>query len=165
MEEIIAIIDTQDKVIGKMTLSEAKRTKSSYRLISIILKDDYNNIILQQRALSKTFPNHFAESASGHVKYNETYEQAAQRELFEELHIQTPLTLISIDSVNYNEIEKKVGIFIGKLQNKTILINPKEISSIHKISIKTLKTNPLVLQMTPTCKHILGSYYDKIRIY
>lgn len=63
--------------------------------------DTANNILIQKRSMQKdTYPGYYTVSASGHIDKGESYEQAARREMEEELGIDKthPLKLTHVDT-------------------------------------------------------------------
>lgn len=83
----ITIVDRKDNVIGATTKEEAL-SKGLIRRISRIFLIDENKIYLQRRGPDmQLFPNTWDQSAGGHVDEGESYEEAAIRELSEELGI------------------------------------------------------------------------------
>ena len=59
------------------------------RLVAILLFNSKGELFLQLRSKEKrVYPNTWTASASGKVDHNESYEQAAKRELKEELDIE-----------------------------------------------------------------------------
>lgn len=84
----IGIVNKNDKVIGSMSIDEAPRQGQIRRIVRIFLFDKKGKLFLQRRSSSKkTFPNTWDQSAGGHVEENESYLEAAKRELNEELGI------------------------------------------------------------------------------
>jgi isopentenyl-diphosphate delta-isomerase type 1 len=92
MEEIFDIVDDQDRVIGQAPRSEVHRRKLLHRAVSIFVFDSQGRLLLQQRSATKDeYPLCYTSSASGHLSAGEDYDDAAPRELQEELGLTTPL--------------------------------------------------------------------------
>ena len=86
--EFFDLVDENDKIIGKIKDDESVSAKK-LRFINIFIIDKNNKIVVPKRSGNrKIFPNCFDFSVGGHVNSGETYEQAAYRELKEELDIE-----------------------------------------------------------------------------
>jgi len=87
--EYLDLVDENDKVIGKEDRNIIyKNGWKNFRVINIIIFTKDNKILLPQRSENRrVFPNCYDCSVGGHVDSGETYEEAAYRELKEELGI------------------------------------------------------------------------------
>ena len=91
-EELIDVVDDQDRVVVVMSRSEVHRRGVLHRAVHVFLVDEKNRIYLQRRAWSKEQdPGLWDSSASGHVDSGESYDAAVERELEEELGVRVPL--------------------------------------------------------------------------
>lgn len=89
--ELIEIVDGRDRPLAAMDISEAHRQSLSHRAVLILVYDPNRKIYLQRRGLNKAiYPGRWDVSASGHVKAGESREDAAIRELYEEIGITAP---------------------------------------------------------------------------
>ncbi len=85
-EEIYAVVDRDDRVVGKATRGEIHREGYLHRSVHVFVFNRAGQLYIQKRAMTKdTHPGLWDSSASGHVDFGETYEVAAARELKEEL--------------------------------------------------------------------------------
>jgi isopentenyl-diphosphate Delta-isomerase len=86
--EILEIVDFDDKVIGTATRGEIHRRGFFHRAVHIFVCNPVGRVYIQRRSDSKDrHPGKLDSSAAGHVDPGETYEQTAIRELEEELGI------------------------------------------------------------------------------
>ena len=84
--EMVDVIDKDDNVIGVMTDAEAVTGKRRFRIVHVILVNDDDTMLLQWRGAGKELsPRTFTASAAGKVLAGESYEEAAHRELKEEM--------------------------------------------------------------------------------
>lgn len=91
MTEYIAKVDENDKVVGKTTKRESHKLGHPHRVVAVfILKKD--KILINERQDNGLFDH----SVGGHVRYRETYGEAAQRESFEEAGLPRDAELIYI---------------------------------------------------------------------
>lgn len=78
----VVVVDENDEVVGTMPISEAHANGTLHRISIVYVENNKGEILIQSRV--DGFLDH---SAAGHVDPGESYEEAAQRELFEELGI------------------------------------------------------------------------------
>ena len=102
--EVFDVVDENDNVIRQATRGEVHRDKNLiHRSVGVIVFDKKGRVFLQQRSATKdTDPLKWTISASGHVnrkikntdKKSKIYEEAAHRELVEELGVDLPLKIV-----------------------------------------------------------------------
>lgn len=90
MEEYLDVINENDEVIGKATKEECHKKKLLHRGSCVLIFNKKGELLIQKRSrLNINWKGYWAASAGGHVYVGETYEDAAKRELEEELDIVT----------------------------------------------------------------------------
>jgi isopentenyl-diphosphate delta-isomerase len=91
MEEVI-LVDHNDQEIGVMEKMEAHRLGLLHRAFSVILFNNHNEILLQQRAFSKYHsPGLWTNTCCSHPRPGESTDAGAVRRLEEEMGIQCAL--------------------------------------------------------------------------
>jgi 16S rRNA (adenine1518-N6/adenine1519-N6)-dimethyltransferase len=94
--EMFCVVDAQDRVIGAEPRDYVHVNKLRHRAIHVLVFNQQGEIFLQRRSIWKDRnPGRWDSSTSGHVDAGESYEEAAHRELREELGIECPLEEIS----------------------------------------------------------------------
>lgn len=84
--ELVEVVDTKDRTLGVMPLDEVHKQSLMHRSVLILVYNMKNELYLQKRGKNKSlYPGRLDISASGHVKQGESREDAAIRELYEEL--------------------------------------------------------------------------------
>lgn len=84
----ITVVDENDNVIGAEDPKIVAEKGLIHRIVRVIVKNSKGKYYLQFRGPNKTtFPNRWDQSVGGHVDEGETYEEAALREMEEELGI------------------------------------------------------------------------------
>ncbi|MFB9608700.1 NUDIX domain-containing protein [Streptomyces roseofulvus] len=88
MDELVERVDCQDRVLGVVTRRQAIREGWLHRIASTVCRDERGRILVHRRSeqLSR-FPGLYEVMVGGAVGVGESYEQAAGRELAEELGI------------------------------------------------------------------------------
>lgn len=97
--EFFDIVNENDEIIGKISEDMQNTIKpSQLRFINIIITNNNKQIVVPKRSSNRrNFPNCYDFSVGGHVNSEEEYEEAAYRELKEELGI----TNVKLQEVAY----------------------------------------------------------------
>ena len=124
-DHLIDIVDEDDTVVGADTKTEAQQKGLVHRVVRISLEDPLGNILIQKRQDGKElYPNCWDSAAAGHVDSGESYEQAAERELYEELGVVTKLR-----EVKYYKSEGKFGWrMLNRVNKLYVVVIPPETS-------------------------------------
>ena len=86
MTEYFDVINEKDEVVGKATREECHKKGLLHRAVHIILVSKKGQILLQKRSMKKDlYKGWWIDAAAGHVDSGESCEQAASREVKEEL--------------------------------------------------------------------------------
>ncbi|MEI6711578.1 MAG: NUDIX domain-containing protein [bacterium] len=88
MPEILDIINLNDQIIGQDTKENIYLEKHMHRIVHIFIKDSSGRQLLQLRSIKSSYlPLHWSTAVGGHVQSGESYEDAARREMTEEIGI------------------------------------------------------------------------------
>jgi 16S rRNA (adenine1518-N6/adenine1519-N6)-dimethyltransferase len=91
-DERFAVVDAEDRVIGDAPRSTVHGDNLLHRAVHILLFNDAGELFLQKRSRRKDrHPGAWDSSAAGHVDSGEDYDEAAGRELQEELGVTAKL--------------------------------------------------------------------------
>lgn len=91
-DELFIVVDKNDKVIGYQPRSATHKNRLLHRTVAVAVFNDKGEILLQKRGMNvDVSPGLYSLSATGHVSKGETYKQAAEKELREELGIEGKL--------------------------------------------------------------------------
>lgn len=86
--EIVIIVDEEDNIVDYLPRKEAHDKKLLHRTISVLVFNDQGQAMLQKRSMKKdSNPGKWSNATGGHVGKNESYDEAAHREVKEELKI------------------------------------------------------------------------------
>lgn len=129
MPERVQYVDEHDNPIGAGTREEAWAKKINLRHSHMILQDENGRFLLAQRSLTKKKnPGRWSSSAAGHVDEDETYEEAANREMFEEIGVKTPLTIIG--KFHNDAADAFITVFSGTITSDTpISVDSDEVAA------------------------------------
>lgn len=152
MEEQVVLVSEQDEIQGFMGKTEAHENGLLHRAISIIIFNKNREMLIQQRAFEKYhWKGIWSNAVCTHPRQNETYKEAAERRLFEELGFNTPLE--EMFHFIYKAKDEESGlteheldhVFVGE-HNGEIPFNTAEVNDIKWLTIPELlneiETNP-----------------------
>ncbi|MEU1726310.1 NUDIX domain-containing protein [Nonomuraea sp. NPDC005692] len=95
MGELVERVDEQDRVLGVVERAEAVRRRWMHRIATTICRDPTGWILVLRRAEGHVrFPCHYDVMVGGAVGVGESYEDAAARELVEELSVGVPVRFL-----------------------------------------------------------------------
>lgn len=138
-DPIMEYVDENDNVIGCLPRSEIRKQKKSYRLIAVFVFNDKGQLLVQKRSSQlKRFPNYYESSVGGHVELGESYEEAALREMKEELGIKKPLKFVKKKKITYEEVTKFVTLFECST-NQKLKIDKQEVKEAKFMDISQIK--------------------------
>jgi 8-oxo-dGTP pyrophosphatase MutT (NUDIX family) len=85
-EELVDIVDDADNVVATVTRSEMRARRLQHRSVGIAVMSTDGRLLIHRRSPAKDiWPGWWDIAAGGVVASGETYDQAARRELAEEL--------------------------------------------------------------------------------
>jgi|ERR1043165_1342086 isopentenyl-diphosphate delta-isomerase len=91
-EEQVVLVDEDNNVLGYMGKLEAHKKALLHRAISVIIFNSKGEQLVQQRAWTKYhFAGIWSNTCCSHPRKDESFQHAAERRLWEELGIKTPL--------------------------------------------------------------------------
>lgn len=137
--EYFYVVDENDKVLGKATREECHKRGLIHRSVYIFVINRRGEIFIQRRSMSKDlYPGYYTGSATGHVDYGEDYDEAARRELREELGIEAPLIRVCKFKCFYN-IEREISMLYICRYNGPIRLNRDEVIEGRFMSVEEIK--------------------------
>ena len=126
--ELLYHVTKDDSVLGPVERSKAHDNQLLHRSGIIFLIRSDGKIMLQHRSPSKTpFPDCWDSSASFHVMFGESYEEAATRELREETGISAQPAYLGKFSYHVPPENETVAVFWCK-SDETVRIDSSESS-------------------------------------
>lgn len=100
MSEEVVVVNEKDEIIGTMPKDEAHRNGTPHRIAVTYVENNLGQILVQIRMSGS-----LDHSSSGHVEVGESYEEAARRELEEELEIRD----VKLTSIGKGLMDEKFG--------------------------------------------------------
>ncbi|OGK44067.1 hypothetical protein A2957_01230 [Candidatus Roizmanbacteria bacterium RIFCSPLOWO2_01_FULL_38_11] len=154
-KEIFVVVDSDDNIIDYRSRYECHHDKNLiHRAADIVLFNDKGNILMQKRSTRKdTFPLFYTISASGHVGKGESYEEAAYRELLEEIGIKTKLEFKGTFLSSIPRETEMAAVFVGKYDKSDFVLDEDEVESVAFFSIDEIIN--MIEKLTPGCINTL----------
>lgn len=137
LDEIVDLVDEQDRVIGTVRRGEAiKDPKLIHREVAVLIYDDQGRILLQQRSRKKVdSPLYWTVSCAGWVTKGSDPLDEAHKELQEELGFDAYLEFFKkIFRSNFKS--EFYYCYKGKYSNQGIVANKDEIEQVRFFSRK-----------------------------
>ncbi|MFN6075089.1 MAG: isopentenyl-diphosphate Delta-isomerase [Fluviicola sp.] len=169
--ELLILVDENDQEIGSMEKMEVHEKGLLHRAFSILIFNSKNEMLLQQRALSKYHSGGlWTNTCCSHPRKEESTLQAANRRLIEEMGFSTELeekfSFIYRAELDKNMIEHELDhVFFGTFEGE-FQFNREEVNAIRWISISDLiqeiKDSPS--SFTEWFKILMNEYLDKLRL-
>ncbi len=166
-EEILDVVDENDRFVGKTTRKEVREKVLMHRVSRVIIKNSENKFLIQKRAATKKmFPSHFDVGIAETVKSGGGYVGAGMRGLMEELGIfgisniqlmHSFLFKIKYSSLQINEHCKVYQIvYDGKLT-----VQQEEIDDIRLLEIEDIKKLMREMPFHPIGKVVFEKYLEE----
>ncbi|MBU3915602.1 NUDIX domain-containing protein [bacterium] len=160
MEEVFDIVNINDEVIGSAKRSEVHGNPSLiHRVAHVLIFNTKGELFLQKRSMSKDVqPGKWDTSVGGHLDAGESYQDAALREMKEELGIAPEKIEFLYKYCHSNDYETEyVSTFFGSW-NGIIWMNKDEIEEGRFWKIDEIESNSMDTQFTPNFLDELERY-------
>jgi len=169
-EEKVILVNEKDEPIGLMPKMEAHEKGLLHRAFSVFVFNDKNELMLQQRALSKYHsPGLWTNTCCSHQREGESNIQAGKRRLQEEMGFTTNLkdTMAFIYKAPFDNglTEHEFDhILVGNF-NDLPNLNPQEVSAWKWMKLEEVKTDMKnhPERYTEWFKIIFDKYYQSIQ--
>ncbi len=161
-EEIFDVCDEYDQVIGQATRAEVHARGLLHRAVHIWIWRSDGRLMVHLRSETKDqFPNCYTSSASGHLDTGEDYEQAAHRELKEELDLAGELTWstkLPASSLTANEH----SVLFEMITDEIPKPDPGEIAEVEYLTLPELRQllDREPDNLTPPFRALLEWWFD-----
>ena len=159
--EQVEIIDTNGNVLKVVTRKESIEKNLCIKGAFVIVDNGSGKYYIQKRSMNKEiYPGLWAAGAGGGVAVGETFEDAAHRELEEELGIKADVRFIFDFSFKSEVSNYKSKIYIT-VYNGEVTPNTEEIETgkwASKQEIEEMESNG---QLCPDTAQYMKIYFDK----
>ena len=160
-EEIVTIVDGEDREIGAVPRSKMRAERLRHRASYILVFNSKKELYVQKRTNTKdVFPGHYDVVAGGVVLAGESYKESAQRELSEELGI-TNLPLDPLFRFNYEDRYIRLwGAAFSCLYDGELVLQEEEIESGAFMKVNDVLRLAESERFTPDGLYVLRRYVE-----
>lgn len=128
--EFLDVVNENDNIIDKASKKDVYEKLLSHRIVHVFVFNDKGDMALQMRGKNVSFcPLHWC-TAAGHVAAGESYEEAARREMKEEIGIEPKATFLYRDLY---EVKNRPNKFLASFRashNRPFRLNSREVEKI-----------------------------------
>ncbi len=150
-------------MVGESTLGDCLEGGLLHRAVAVVVSRSDGKVILQQRSRKDRWqPGMWTLSCTGHVKRGESYEEAASRELAEELGLRSSLATLGkylLPPIREGElIEREWVALFAASTDAPINIDPVELESVEGFDGEGLRAMVEGGGLTPDASLLLEEY-------
>jgi len=133
--EIIDIVDENNNIVGSASVSEAHDKRLLHRVAGVFVFDVNGSLYLQ----TGNKYGKFDLPVGGHVQQGEAYENAAKREMLEEIGLDIPIQPVATFLPADARLGHYWGLFTATAPDGWKFTATEEVSSLSKLDIDTIK--------------------------
>jgi isopentenyl-diphosphate delta-isomerase type 1 len=139
-KELFIVVDENDRFLGYRTRYDCHHDKTLiHRTIGVLIYNSKGEILLQKRSLTKDLnPGKWAVGVGGHVMKGQTYDEAAKREMLEELGINIEIQLVK-KWLMKSDAETEMSMLYQGFSEGPFKINLTELTEVKFFQTKILK--------------------------
>ncbi len=162
MVDVFDVVDEKDNVVGTALRKEChSNPKLIHRSIGIFVFNSIGELFLQKRSMKKDLDAGLWDlSVSGHVEKGQTYEEAAKRELMEELGVTTEIKYFFDFKYRVKQESENSRLFFAK-HNGPFKLNSDEISEGRFFGLEKVKEMMKEKIISPYCLLVLKEYFER----
>jgi isopentenyldiphosphate isomerase len=141
-DELLDVVDDADVVTTQALRSTVHERGLQHRGVHVLLFTSEGKLLIQKRSANRRqYASLLDCSVSEHVKAGESYQEAAQRGLLEELGVNnTTVQPLVKFKMNYGQNDNEISVvYEGCTSPPEILSDPDEIDSVQWLSMDELK--------------------------
>ncbi len=127
-EEIVQVVDRQDREIAAMTRRLMREQRLIHRASYILVFNAAGELYVQKRTMTKDiYPGYWDVAAGGVVLAGESYEESAERELKEELGVGKVKLKFLFDQYYEDEGNRVWGRIFTCVHEGSFTLQPEEV--------------------------------------
>ncbi len=158
-EEIVAVVDENNTVVGSVPRKEMRAKALPHRATYVLVFNSRGQLYVQKRTMTKdVFPGYYDPAAGGVVLAGEEYEQGALREVEEEMGVRgVPLT--PLFRFYHQETRNRVwGAVFSCVYDGEIVLQEEEVESGAFMAVPDILRMAQTEPFTPDGLYVLKRY-------
>lgn len=161
-EEIVAIVDEGNHLIGSAPRSEMRAKGLPHRAAYILVFNSRGQLYVQKRTPTKDiYPGYYDVTAGGVVAAGESYEESAGRELEEELGVRDVSLMHLFDFFHQDAGNRVWGRAYSCVYDGDIILQEEEVESGSFQNLETVLESSHYELFTPDGLYVLNRYLDQ----
>lgn len=158
--ELVDIVDEHDVLQRVVTRREMRRDRLRHRSVGIMVRSSTGDVLVHRRADDKDlWPGRFDLAVGGVVASGETYDDAARRELEEEIGVDAPVRFVCRGRYSDPEVCEVARIY-SVVSDGPFAFNDAEVVEAFFVGIaelpKFIESHLFVPDSLELCGHALG---------
>jgi len=150
MEELIDIVDDDDRPISSAPKEAVHSSGLVHRSVFFYIFDDYGRILVSQRSDGREYyPGYRSIAIGGHVRRGEGYDAAVRRKLKEDAGLEAEPAFISTYKKRYDDQDRENARVYAFFADKEPVLDPVKIQLGKFMSMEELEANLLQEKFTP----------------
>jgi isopentenyldiphosphate isomerase len=142
-EEFIDVVDENGTVISSATKKRIYKDKLCHQIVHVLIYDKFDRMICQVRSMAKEYcPGYISTSVGGHISSGELPEDAAKREMAEEIGKTGELEHLFSDWYEGEEKIRKILHVYKSGVRPPFTLNQEEVERMEHLSCDELKQLP-----------------------
>ena len=161
-DEIVAIVDEKNRVVGSAPRREMRAKALPHRATYVLVFNSQGELYVQKRTLTKdVFPGYYDPAAGGVVLAGETYMEGAVREVEEEMGVRdVPLTAL-FEFYHQDERYRVWGATFSCVYDGAVVLQEEEVESGAFMPLSDILHTAETLPFTPDGLYVLKRYLNE----
>lgn len=161
-EEYVDVVDDEDNVIGKVTWKEMMDKSILHRTSNVMVFNRKGKLFVHKRASNlRLYPSMYGIKIGGSVRAGETYENAAKKELLEEVGMKNP-KLIQLFRLKSRRKENNVNRTIFKcMYDGNLNLDRSEVAEGKFMDVKEVKLLLNNNKLSPSAVDVFKEYLKR----
>jgi isopentenyldiphosphate isomerase len=162
--EMVDVVDEQDRVVGQASRAEVRERRLRYRAAYVLVFNGRGQLFVHRRTASKdVYPGHYDVAAGGVVGAGESYEEAARRELAEELGV-ADVVLRRVVSLRFDDDDNHInGVVYSCTWDGPVKLQVEEIESGEWLDLDVVAERTQSVPFCPDGLEALCRYLDRLQ--
>lgn len=164
LDEIVDVVDEEDKPVGTATIRECLRSGLLHRAVAVQVFRPGGGALLQKRSLSDPWhPGRWTLSCTGHVRAGESYPEAARRELSEELGLAgrvRPVAKMLLPKIrSHGHVEWEHVTLFSCQTDRPVTPDPVEVAEVRLLLPRDVRKMLNGRRLTPDARLLLAEFF------